>query len=82
MAIKDSWYRKKQNGGKSHLVSIIETWTYKFWHATINYNEIFCAIGFNSSDTVDQAARISNKWSSRFNDEIEVSWYNQFPNLQ
>lgn len=65
-----------------HLVSIVETRTNKFSHAAINHNEILCSIGFDSSDTIDKAASICNKWPSRFNNEIQTSRLNQFPYLQ
>lgn len=67
---------------ETYLIGSIQTWTNKFRHAAINHNKIFGPIGFDSSDTIDQAASICNKWSSRFNNYIKIPWKNQLPNLQ
>ena len=70
--------RKQQ---QSYLISIIEAGSDKFCHAAINHNKIFGPVSFYASDTVNQAASIRNKWSSRFNYEIQISRKNQLTNL-
>ena len=54
----------------------------KFFYASINNNEIFCSIGFHPRHMVDQTTSIRNKWSPRFNDEIDILWKDQLSNLQ
>ena len=53
------------------LIGVIQAWPYESRHGPINHNEVFVAVSFGASDSVDKGRTGCNHGSARLYDDSQ-----------